>query len=271
MGKMDTVRFFLTGGRPAKVRQLYGLIRPQTCPGLKKLRVGNRQGDGGYVMVDDFSGIEAVLSLGIGDEITWDMEMSARGLDIFQFDHTVEPPAEVATNHRLHFYKCGIASHTDPQQNLKTIEDILAEEMVEYSGDLILKMDIEGHEWESLALIPDEVLARFRQICIEIHNPLARPGQRVWRNRNVAVLQKLYRKFAPVHLHVNNAGFVKKLFGIRVPRALEITYIRRDGQAFSDSDDSFPGKYDAPNVPSDPEVMIGEILRQNGKSKNNLL
>jgi hypothetical protein len=260
----DTVRFFLTGGRPAQVRRLYDLIRPQTYPGLKKLRVGNRLGDGGYVMVDDFGGIKAALSLGIGDEITWDVEMSSRGFDIFQFDHTVEPPDEVATNPRLHFYKCGIACHTNPQQNLKTIGDILTEEMGEYSGDLILKMDIEGHEWESLAIISDEVLARFRQICIEIHNPLARPGQRAWRNRNLSVLQKLHRNFAPVHLHANNAGFVKKLFGIRVPRALEITYIRRDGQTFSNSADSFPGKYDAPNVSSDPEVMIGKILQEAG-------
>ncbi|MFA5322586.1 MAG: FkbM family methyltransferase, partial [Smithella sp.] len=175
MGRIDSLRFLLTGGRPAMVRQLYDLIRPQTYPGLKKLRVGNRWGDGGYVMVDDFSGIKAALSLGIGDEITWDVEMSGRGLDVFQFDHTVEPPAEVATNPRLHFYKCGIASDTDPQQNLKTIENILAEEMADCSGDLILKIDVEGHEWETLARMSDEVLSRFRQICIEIHNPLARP------------------------------------------------------------------------------------------------
>ncbi len=270
MGKMDTVRFFLTGGRPAKVRLLYDLIHPQTCSGLKKLRIGNRQGDGGYVMVDDFIGIKAALSLGIGDEITWDVEMTTRGLDVFQFDHTVDPPAEVATNHRLHFHKCGIAGRTTPEKNLKTISDILADEMADYSGDLILKIDIEGYEWDALALIPDEVLARFRQICIEIHNPLARPAQRVWRNRNLSVLQKLHRIFAPVHLHANNAGFVKKLFGVTVPRALEITYIRRDGQAFSDSADAFPGKYDAPNVPSDPEIMIGEILQHKGQRINGL-
>lgn len=265
MSANDTMRFLFTGGHPAQIRRLYDLIRPQTYPGLKKLRVGNRLGDGGYVMVDDFGGIKAALSLGIGDETTWDVEMSARGLDIFQFDHTVEPPAEVATNPRLHFYRCGIANHTDPQQNLKTIGDILADEMAGYSGDLILKMDIEGHEWDSLRFISEDVLSRFRQICIEIHNPLARPGQRTCRNRNLSVLEKLHRNFAPVHLHANNAGFVKKLFGFTIPRALEVTYIRRDGQIFSDSTESFPGEYDAPNVPSDPEIMISELLRRSGQ------
>lgn len=257
----DTMRFLLTGGRPAQIRQLYDLIRPQTYPGLKKLRVGNRQGDGGYVMVDEFSGIKAALSLGIGDEITWDVEMSEKGIHVFQFDHTVEAPEGVANNPRLHFFKCGIASYADPQQNVKTIGDILADEMADYPGDLILKMDIEGHEWDSLAHISEEVFSRFRQICLEIHNPLARPGQWVWRNRNLSVLQKLHRKFAPVHLHANNAGFVKKLFGLTVPRALEITYLRRDGQSFSDSTDAFPGEYDVPNVSSNPEIMINELLR----------
>jgi len=261
MARIDTVRFYLTGGRQAHIQQLYDLIRPQTHPGLKKLRVGNRKGDGGYVMVDDFNGIKAALSLGIGDEITWDVEMSEKGIHVFQFDHTVESPKEVANNSRLHFYKCGIASYADPQKKVKTIEGILADEMVDYSGDLILKMDIEGHEWDSLAHISDEVFSRFRQICIEIHNPLARPGQRVWRNRNLSVLEKLHRKFAPVHLHANNAGFVKKLFGFTVPRALEITYIRRDGQFFSDSTDDFPGEYDVPNVAFEPEIMLNEILR----------
>ncbi len=266
----DTMRFFITGGRRAHIYQLYELIRPQTYPGLRKVRVGNQTGDGGYVMADDFDDITAALSLGIGDEITWDVEISGRGMDVFQFDHTVEPPAEVATNPRLHFYKCGIAGRTAPDRNLKTIRDILAEEAANQSGDMILKIDIEGHEWDVFARMPDEVLSRFRQICIEIHNPLARPGQHVQRKRNLSVLQKLHQRFAPVHLHANNAGLIRTLFGLVVPRALEITYVRRNGQAFSDSTELFPGEFDRACIPTEPEIMIGEILRQNGKRKNNL-
>ena len=258
----DTIRFCLTGGRPAHVFQLYDLVRPQTCAGLQKIRIGNRQGDGGYVMINDFNGIAAALSLGIGDDISWDVEMSEHGVEIYQFDHTVEPPAEVATNPRLHFYQCGIAGHAAPERHLKTIGEILLDEMADKSGDLILKMDIEGYEWDAFALMPDAVLGRFRQICIEIHNPLGRPSQRAQRTRNLSVLQKFHRMFAPVHLNANNAGPVRHFYGLAVPKLLEITYIRRDAQVFSESLESYPGEFDAPNTPANPEIKIGQIVRQ---------
>lgn len=262
MSTYDSMRFWLAGGRAEQVYEMYDLVRPQTCPGLKKIRMGTRTGDGGYVMVEDFDGITAALSLGIGTDITWDVEASQRGMDIYQFDHTVEAPAEVAANPRLHFHQCGIAGTADPQQRFKTIGEILAAEMAGHSGDLILKIDIDGCEWDVFALMPDEVLARFRQICMEIHNPLARPSQRERRERNLSVLRKLHRKFAPVHLHANNAGPVRKLLGLSVPKLLEITWLRRDGQEFTDSTEPFPGELDVPNVPSWPDINISGILRR---------
>lgn len=262
MSLYDTIRFGVAGGRLSHICQLYDWVRPQTCEGLKKIRIDNQHGDGGYVMIDDFTGITAALSLGIGDDISWDMEMSERGVEIYQFDHTVEAPAAVAANPRLHFHRCGIAGRSDPQQRLKTIGDILLDEMASASGDLILKIDIDGYEWDAFALMPDDVLARFRQICIEIHNPLARPSQRTQRIRNMSVLQKLHRMFAPVHLHANNAGPVRHLFGRAVPKLLEITYIRRDAQVFSDCLETYPGKFDVPNKPDKAEIMIGQIVRK---------
>ncbi|MBC8207012.1 MAG: FkbM family methyltransferase [Kiritimatiellales bacterium] len=257
----DSFRFWITGGRLSQVCEFYDLIRPQASTGLRKVRVGNVSGDGGYIMADDFDDIRVALSLGIADEISWDEEMTRRGVDVFQFDHTVDPPAQVETNPRLHFYKCGVAGKTDLQKNLKNIENILMDEIGDQSGDLILKMDIEGSEWESLLTISDETLKRFRQICIEIHNPLARPAQRVLRNRNLNVLRKLHRNFAPIHFHANNEGMDRNLFGIVVPRAIEVTYIRRDGQVFFSSDEVFPGKLDVPNSPDRSDVMLTEILR----------
>ncbi len=262
MINFDTMRFRFTGGRKKDILDLYDLVRPQTFPGLRKLRLGNRVSDGGYVMADDFEGITAAFSLGIGRDISWDIEMTGLGIDIYQFDHTVEEPPEVAENPRLHFHKCGIAGKTDPEAMMKSIKDILADEMAAHTGDLILKIDIDGHEWEVFDEMPDEILARFRQICIEIHNPLGRPSQPERRVRNLGVLRKINAKFAPVHLHANNAGPVRTLCGLEVPKLLEITYVRRNGQQFTDSTEPFPGELDIPNVPADPEIMIGDIVRR---------
>lgn len=269
MSLCDTLRFLLAGGSRDQVTELYDLIRPQTCAGLRKIRVGNRDSDGGYVMVDDFDGITGALSLGIGLDVSWDVEMSRRGIEIHQFDHTVEPPPEVAEHPLLHFHRCGIAARTDPAARMRSIDDILADEMAAHTGDLILKIDIDGHEWETFEAMPAAVLSRFRQICVEIHHPLARPGQRAKRARNLAVLRKLHDHFAPVHLHANNAGPVRKLCGLEVPKLLEITYLRRDGRRFTDSTDPFPGDLDVPNVPAWPEIPIGRIVaRRNGAAHN---
>ncbi len=260
MSLYDTIRFLVTGGRACDVHELYDVIRPQTCENLRKLRLGNRTGDGGYVMVDDFTDIRAALSLGIGSDISWDVEMTQRGVEIYQYDHTVDPPAECAVNPRLHFHRWGIAGKADPALRLKTIGDILSDEMAGHAGDLILKIDIDGYEWDAFAQMPDEVLRRFRQICIEIHNPLGRPAQRARRLRNLSVLRTLHRWFAPVHLHANNAGPVRELCGLKVPKLLEITYLRRDGQVFTDSKEAFPGELDVKNITINPEIEIGTIV-----------
>ena len=256
----DNIRYWLSGGRKRQVLELYDLVRPMTCEGLGKVRVGNDKKDGGYVMADDFEGIEAALSLGIGHDISWDVEMTKLGVEIYQYDHTVEAPVEVADNPRLHFHKAGIAAESDPSIPMRSLKDVMADEMSEHSGDLILKIDIDGYEWEVFETMPQEVLKRFRQICIEIHHPLARPGQPAKREQHLDVLRRLHRDFAPVHLHANNAGPVRELSGLRVPKLLEITYIRRDGREFRESEESFPGDFDVPNIPGKPEIPIGRIV-----------
>ncbi len=262
----DNLRFLITGGRKEHIFELYDLIRPKTYPGLKKIRIGNRASDGGYVMIDDFEGMKGALSLGIGNDISWDLEMSQYGVDIYQFDHTVEAPDAVKNNPLLHFHQCGISGIQGQHPKMKTIGEILSQEMSGYVGDLILKIDIDGYEWEVFEHMPMEILRRFRQICIEIHNPLGRPSQSNWRLRNLNILRKLHSVFAPVHLHANNASPPRMFCGYAVPKLLEITYIRRDGQSFNDSQESFPGEYDVPNIASLPEIKIGEIL---ARSKRN--
>lgn len=260
MISFDNLRFILTGGRKEQIFELYDLVRPQTFPGLRKIKVGNRESDGGYVMVDDFECIGAALSLGIGDDISWDIEMSGYGTEIHQFDHTVEAPASGMGNPLLHFHRRGICGDRNPEPGMKTIREILADEMAAHTGDLILKIDIDGYEWQVFESMPQDVLGRFRQICIEIHNPIGRPGQGEFRRRNLAVLRKLHSGFAPVHLHANNANPSRVFCGLQVPKLLEITYIRRSGQTFTDSTEPFPGELDVPNLASQPDINIGEIV-----------
>jgi hypothetical protein len=74
------------------------------------------------------------------------------------------------------------------------------ENQVRKNGDigrsLIIKMDIEGAEWDSLLAAPDELLAAIPQMAMEMHgydDP-----------KIVEVLRKLKRNFYLVNLHFNN-------------------------------------------------------------------
>ena len=61
---------------------------------------------------------------------------------------------------------------------------------------VIIKMDIEGAEWDALLAMPDELLASIPQISMEMHgydDP-----------KIVEVLRKLRRHFYLVNLHFNN-------------------------------------------------------------------
>jgi hypothetical protein len=85
-----------------------GMLRPHRAAGFSKIRVG-RENDGGYVMLDDFSGVSAAYSLGIKDDVSWDLQMADRGLTIYMYDHTID--ALPMSHSRLHWTEAGIQEH----------------------------------------------------------------------------------------------------------------------------------------------------------------
>src|SRR5215469_18696636 len=73
----------------AQFRQFLRLLRPYQAANAKKQRFGGNA-DGGYVLLDDFGDAQIAISLGIGDEVSWDLDIANRGLRVIQFDHTVD-------------------------------------------------------------------------------------------------------------------------------------------------------------------------------------
>ena len=86
--------------------QTLRMIKPKKVEYFEKARIGNA-GDGGYIMLDDFNGIEAAYSLGINDDVSWDLNIARLGIDIFQYDHTIDKLPE--ENSRFHWFRTGIS------------------------------------------------------------------------------------------------------------------------------------------------------------------
>lgn len=64
-------------------------LRPYDLVDTPRIRLG-RNFDGGYVMADCFDDVEAAYSLGINDDVSWDFDIAMRGIDVYQYDHTID-------------------------------------------------------------------------------------------------------------------------------------------------------------------------------------
>ncbi len=141
---------------------------------------------------------------------------------------------------------------------LRSLEQIVAD--IPFDGDLILKMDVEGAEWEALPTAPSRVIKRFSQIVIEVHGPLA--GATANRLHNLRILKRLCRTHEVVHVHANNYAPVESFEGILIPSVLEISYLRKTRTSFRISEETLPAAADVPNDPSRPEIEMSSILDQ---------
>jgi len=86
-------------------------VAPRRVVGRPKARVGGIA-DGGYVMLDDFAGVRTAISGGIGDDVSWDLEIAERGIDVLQVDNTV--PGPPVQHPRFEFRRLRIAGGERP-------------------------------------------------------------------------------------------------------------------------------------------------------------
>jgi hypothetical protein len=69
------------------------LLQPRGAADVAKVHIGGAN-DGGYVMLDGWSGLAGAISIGISNDEAWDRAVLARGIPVAQFDHTImEPPS----------------------------------------------------------------------------------------------------------------------------------------------------------------------------------
>lgn len=234
---------------------LLGRLEPMAVEGFSKVRVG-RPHDGGYVMLDDFTGVEAAYSFGIHDDVSWDLEIAGRGIDVFQYDHTIGALPE--NNPRFHWERCGIGASADAALPLTTLLDALVNNGHAQARELILKCDIEDAEWDVFGSTDPECLAQFRQIVVEFHwlQTVVEPSRYHKMLRAVSALTVYHQ---PIHVHANNYASMAFISGLPVPTVLEVTFVRKDGKAFRRTDETFPTSLDMPNLAGVSDYYLGHF------------
>lgn len=217
------------------------------------VRVG-APNDGGYVMVDDLDGQEDKIaySFGINNDVSWDTDMADKGYEIYMYDHTIDCLPE--ERNAFHFFKKGIADYSRNEEKLETLECIILQNGHQNKQHMILKMDVEGAEWDFLNNVRYETLDQFDQIVLELHYMLDTNGI----NTKESALKRLNRSHRLAHIHANNNGDVAYIEEIPYPDTLEATFVKRDKYKECAYNGVLPAECDSPCWRAFPEIILGK-------------
>ena len=190
----------------AQRRILFEMLQPVALANCELERFGEAN-DGGYLMCANLLGdIESAYSYGISGYDQWGCDVS-RTLDVPVHQYDCFDPTQPACpgGHAVFHLECvGGRAATIDGRRFDTIEHQLGK-----NGDggkrIVLKIDVEGAEWDSLLSTPDEVLQRIDQMAVEFH--WERENSRwVGQEGYTRLLQRLKQFFEIAHVHFNNAS-----------------------------------------------------------------
>lgn len=198
------------------------------APTRPKVRVG-RAHDGGYVIAAGID-YDHFLSGGIADDNSF--ERCVLDLHPELTCDAYDPHSEGGVTHpRLRFHRailgyCGLGA----------------------ARNALVKIDIEGDEWPWLAgLTASRHIAQF---VIELHSPHL--GRWDWK-----ALARLAETHYLIHAHGNNWGGLVDVDGVRIPRTIECTWVRKDlDPDLPKSRAPIPSPLDMPNRPDVPDHVI---------------
>jgi hypothetical protein len=176
---------------------LFELLQPVVLSNCELERFGEPN-DGGYLMCANLLGqVEAGYSYGIANYDQWGCDISKRlGVTLHQYDcFDTRQPACPGGNTVFHAECVADTRKTDEGRLFDSMQNQFAK-----NGDdtkrLVVKMDVETAEWDSLLHASDETLQRIDQLAIELHG--------MHEPRHIEVVKRLKQFFHIVHIHFNN-------------------------------------------------------------------
>lgn len=218
----------------ARVRKVRDLLKTERAF-AKYIRVGSVR-DGGYLLDHDVQS-RKVVSCGVDTNIDFEKDLVFRfNCTVDMYDYSVDGPPEPLVSSTFYKEKIG------PEN----IDRILEGE------HLILKMDIEGSEWDTLAAATK--LGNCQQIALEAHWMLDLKYEAFYL-KVVEALENLRKTHTPVWVHANNNQPLLVMGAQPVPNVFEALFLNNDFYKFNYLSDQFEGLV-VPNDPNFPEIGL---------------
>ena len=220
------------------------------------IRIGGN-GDGGYLLPNILDDISYCYSPGVSFVASFEKELSDRyNIKSYMIDASVDKAPILDNN--FEFLPKYLGSSTKNQ--LITLSDWLFETSGFNEAGKILQMDIEGSEYDVLIFEDSKTLAFFSTIIIEFHS-LDKLFDKSFLRVVSSIFEKIYKNFSICHVHPNNCCGLAELDGIKVPRTMEVTFIRNDNieKCLSNKDICLPHILDRKNIAHMNDIVMPEI------------
>ncbi len=246
--KIKSILMSLFGILPSRIKKskcstFFDKITPLST-NHKLIRLGNISADGGYLIPDDLEGITTCFSPGVANTCGFELDLVKRNIQCFLADYSVE---DTPIQHELIQFEKKFLSNVNDDIHM-TLSSWVESHAKQQDNDMILQMDIERSEYEVLIETPSAILERFRIIIIEFHS-IERFILNGFFNFMIdGIFTKLLKSFEIVHIHPNNVFPPLQYKEFYFPRAIELTFLRKDRIAHSTKTETFPHPLDRPNV-----------------------
>ena len=223
-------------------RLLLKEIQPIALANCELERFGE-QNDGGYLVCGNLlRRVQSAYSYGISGYDGWGCDVSTKlNVPVHQYDcFNLTRPVCSTGNAIFHGECIGTAARVEEGRPFDTLAH-----QIEKNGDrgkrLIVKMDVEGAEWDSFIQAPDAVLQRIDQLVVEFHGS-SHP-------RYLTAMRRLKEVFHVAHLHWNNYACVTDQSPFPA-WAYEVLLVnKRLGVPDPARTPVLPNRLDAPNAP----------------------
>jgi len=227
-----------------RITQLIESLHPYQTQ-FDLIRLGPN-GDGGYLVPNDLFGVEACFSPGVGMKSEFELQcIRDYGMKVFMADKSVDKPNIDITKSKYNFLKKFIGSTNN--KDFITVDNWVKSNRLPGGSELLLQMDIEGGEYNSIINMSDSLLSQFRIMIIEFHWL-----HFLWQPRFFdfaeIVFEKILQTHLCVHIHPNNCCGIDARLGIEIPKTAEFTFIRRDRVEIRKNQNRFPHKLDFDNT-----------------------
>ena len=218
--------------------------------GDRKVRLGPNE-DGGYVLNETM--IEksiALFTYGVGNEIRFEEAFTKQyNKPSYLFDHTIGRETNWYVGEQLYFFNEGVGFSPQCKDFIEHYEQL------SITNDVILKIDVEGTEYNYFANTNVETISRYTSgILLEVH----------WlsdvhhREKFEVILDELQKYFTVTHVHGNSWGVVVDYDGFMFPETIEVTLINNKHIKSKTLDTAtYPiPELDASNRPNYPDVNL---------------